>query len=94
VVAELWYVVKNSGRFQENAARLNLWMAGMRRLDFIEAAAEEFGGIKAALRRAGRTIPDMDIQIAAIASVHDMTVLTADAHFGFIAGLRTENWLQ
>jgi tRNA(fMet)-specific endonuclease VapC len=93
VVAELWYMVKNSGRITENTARPSMWLNGFPRLEFSEPAAEEFGILKSAIRRSGRTVPDMDIQIASIASVNGMTVLTADAHFGFMPGIRVESWI-
>jgi len=33
------------------------------------------------------------VQIAAIARLHDMTLLTGDAHFSTVDGLRVEDWL-
>ena len=53
----------------------------------------EYGRIKAELRRKGRPIPPIDMQIAAIDRVNDLTVLTADLHFSYIDGLATETWL-
>jgi tRNA(fMet)-specific endonuclease VapC len=91
-IGELWYMVHNSARVAENTTRLNVVLQGIRRWEFSESAAMEFGRIKAELRRAGRTIPDVDIQIAAIALVENLTVLTADSHFGYISSVRTENW--
>lgn len=35
----------------------------------------------------------MDAQIAAPARLHGLTLLTADHHFQFVAGLPIENWL-
>ena len=54
----------------------------------------DFGKIKAELRRKGRPIGDIDVQIAAIARVNRLTILSADAHFAFIDNLRVENWLK
>ena len=53
----------------------------------------EYGRIRTELRQKGRPIPDIDIQIAAIARVNDLVVLTADKHFFNIGGLHVENWL-
>jgi len=92
-IAELWFMVFNSVKQQSNREDLIKVLDGLARLDFTEAAAEEFGRIKAELRRKGRPIPDAAVQIAAIAKVNELTVLTADAHFANIADLKTENWL-
>jgi tRNA(fMet)-specific endonuclease VapC len=93
-VAELWYMVFNSARVQQNSDDLNQVLEGLTRSEFSEAAAVEFGRIKAELRKKGRTIPDSDTQIAAIARINDLTILTADSHFSYIADLKTENWLS
>jgi predicted nucleic acid-binding protein len=38
--------------------------------------------------------PFLDAQIAAVAAVHDATVVTGNAaHFEMFGGLRVENWL-
>jgi tRNA(fMet)-specific endonuclease VapC len=92
-IAELWYMVFNSARVESNSRELDLFLRDYEHWDFDLPAASEFGRIKANLRRAGRPIPDVDAQIAAIASVNRLVLLTADAHFGLVTGLITENWL-
>lgn len=42
----------------------------------------------------GRPIPDVDVQIAAIARANQLVLLTADAHFEQVSGLQVENWLS
>jgi predicted nucleic acid-binding protein len=37
---------------------------------------------------------DLDAQIAAVARVHALGVLTADQHFQLVAGLVIEDWLE
>jgi predicted nucleic acid-binding protein len=39
-------------------------------------------------------IPGTDAQIAAVARLHGLTVLTADRHFHFVDGVTTANWLE
>jgi tRNA(fMet)-specific endonuclease VapC len=92
-VAELWFMVFNSRRIERKTKDLEQILDGLPRWDFIETAAMEFGRIKTELRQQGRVIPDADIQIAAIAKVNDLVVLTADAHFNNVRDLKTENWL-
>jgi tRNA(fMet)-specific endonuclease VapC len=92
-VAELWFMVFNSQRVEQNTQETNELLEGLTRFDLDEDAAKEFGRVKAELRKAGRPIPDPDSQIAAIARVNNLVVLTADAHFGYVSNLKTENWL-
>jgi len=56
--------------------------------------AQQFAKIFADLRRRGRPIDTNDIWIAAIALVHDLTVVTSDEHFGYVRGLRVEDWTK
>lgn len=92
-VGELWFMVHNSGRMPENRRKLLNVLAAYPVVEFDAAAAEEFGRIKSEQRRSGKAIPPIDAQIAAIARVHSLVVLTADKHFGFIDGIKVENWL-
>ena len=54
--------------------------------------AEHFASIFAQLRRDGRPIETNDIWVGAIALAHDLTVVSSDAHFRLIQGLRVEDW--
>lgn len=55
--------------------------------------AEQFAVVLARLHRAGRRIETNDIWIAAIAFVHECTVVTNDAHFRCVEGLPVEDWM-
>jgi tRNA(fMet)-specific endonuclease VapC len=92
-IGELWFMVMNSARIQKNTTDLDTALSGLHRWEFDEAAAKEFGIIKAELRRIGRPIPDVDAQIAAVARLNGLTLLSRDAHFIPIAGLQIEDWL-
>ena len=62
-------------------------------LPYDEAAAAWHGKERARLEAAGQPTPFVDGQIAAIASVHGLILVTAnDRHFSAFAGLRLENW--
>lgn len=62
-------------------------------LSFDDAAADEFGRIRAALEAAGTPIGPYDMQIAAIALVHGLILVTHNVReFGRIAGLQIEDW--
>jgi len=63
-------------------------------LSFDSAAARTYGEIRAELERRGTAAGDADTRIAAIALVHDLTVVTGNTrHFERFPGLRVENWL-
>jgi predicted nucleic acid-binding protein len=63
-------------------------------LPFDVECARAYGPLKARLERKGRTRSEPDLQIAAIALVHRLTVVTGNVrHFEGIPGLRVENWL-
>ena len=93
VLAELWYGVENSDTRDRNAERLRRVLPDLVVWPFTERAAEEFGRLAAALRRAGRTMGRIDIMIAAIAvSLGNTTVVSADSDLAAVPGLTVENW--
>jgi tRNA(fMet)-specific endonuclease VapC len=60
-----------------------------------EPAVEQFGRLKALLRREGRPIGDIDLLIAGIAMHHELTVVTNNtAHFDRLPDLRLKHWLE
>ena len=62
-------------------------------LNFDEAAADAFGQIRAELESAGTPIGPYDMQIAGIAQVHGLIVVTHNVkEFSRIAGLVVEDW--
>jgi len=92
-VGELWYMVYKSSQLEANARKLENLLQSLVILAFDQAAARHFGRLRAELHRVGRPIPSIDLQIAAIAVDLNLTVLTSDAHFGNIPGLRLNNWI-
>jgi len=60
---------------------------------FDHIAAVEYGRLSAELRRRGRNMQQIDIQIAAIARcLADCTVISKDTDLGDVPGLLLENW--
>ena len=94
IVGELYYAVYASQQREQNFRRLLALMVDTIIWPFDLVAAEEFGNIRAEQRRAGRPVPPLDTQIAAVARLHGLVLLTADRHFSFVADLQTENWLD
>ncbi len=62
-------------------------------LPFDDRAADRYGDIYAALKRDGILIEEIDIQIAAIALVHNLTLVTHNTrHFNRVPQLSIEDW--
>jgi tRNA(fMet)-specific endonuclease VapC len=56
-------------------------------------AALAYGVVFHELRRRGRVLSQVDMMLAALARVMDLTLVTADRDFAALPDLRTENWL-
>jgi tRNA(fMet)-specific endonuclease VapC len=96
-VGELYFGAYNSGRVEANIARVRAFLSppGPQVLLMDEPAAEQFGRLKANLRREGRLIGDIDLFIAGVALRHGLTVVTNNTgHFERIPELPLENWLE
>jgi len=89
VAGELLYGFRLGSRFEENAARLEAFLAApsVDLLPVTLTTADRFGRIAAALRQKGTPIPTNDIWIAAQAMVAGADLLSSDAHFGLVEGL-------
>ena len=93
VVAELFAGVEGSQSRERNRQRLLLALSRTPAWPFDRAAAEEFGRLDAELRRIGRLIGKVDLQIAAIGlTMGNTTVVSADTDLTAVAGLTVENW--
>ena len=94
-VAELTHGAQRSQNRDDNLARLEVLFAGLTFLPFDESAARRFGLLKAELERKGKTLDDLDLQIASIALEHDLPLATNNtAHFARIKGLQLQNWIK
>ena len=93
ILGELFFAVFASSRREENLLQLREFLGDIILWNFDATAAEEFGKIQAEQKTKGKPIPSIDAQIAAVARIHGLKVLTADQHFSFIKSLSVENWL-
>lgn len=92
VLAELYFAVYASQRRAENLNRLQSLVEALLLWPFDALAAEEFGRIQAEQKAKGRPIPPLDTQIAAVARVNDLVLLTDDHHLTMVEGIQIENW--
>lgn len=89
VLGELHYGFRHGERLERDLAELDEFL----RCDVVTTlrvgpeTADRYGGIAAALRRAGKPIPSNDVWIAAHALEHAATLATRDAHFELVTGL-------
>ncbi len=93
MLGELWFGVENSATRDRNVQRLLKAIRDWTIWPYESRAAQEYGRIAAELRRVGRVIQQVDMQIAAIARLlGDCTVVTEDSDLTVVAGLDVENW--
>lgn len=93
VVGELWYGVENSSTRDANARRLSRDLTQLVLWPYTEEAAEEFGRLRALLRRIGRPMQIIDVQLAAVAfALGSTTVVTTDSDLSAVPGLAVEDW--
>lgn len=93
VLGELVYGAEYSATPTEALKAVERARAGWRLWAFDEAAAREYGRLAALLRRTGRGMQQIDIQIAAIAfSLGNYTVVSSDSDLSAVPGLSVENW--
>jgi len=93
VLGELFFGIEFSRARDENHARLIRAIAGLSFWPYTREAAEEYGRLAAQLRRAGRTMQQVDIQVAAIAlTLSQCSVVSEDTDLLAVPGLSIESW--
>jgi tRNA(fMet)-specific endonuclease VapC len=91
--AEMYAGSAKSQTPEQSRARQDAFFIRFASLSFDEAAAHEFGRIRASLERAGTPIGPYDMQIAAVAAAHQLIVVTHNiAEFSRVEGLKIEDW--
>ena len=93
VKAELLYGARASTRVRENLEKLETLFSLFPSFPFDDEAAEQYGTLRAQLKRAGTPIGGNDMLIASIALSVDATVVTRnEKEFRLVPGLRVEVW--
>ncbi len=94
VLAELYagaYMLPNPARILTLIADL---LADVSVLPFNEACAEEFGKLRGMMQQQGFAANPIDLQIAAVALVHNLTLVTNNTKdFQNIPGVTLVDWL-
>ena len=93
VLAELIRGTLRSHRPSVERAKVDALVKPLASLPFDDDAAEVFARIRFRLESQGIVIGPYDLQIASIALVHQLTVVTHNvAEFGRVPGLTVEDW--
>jgi tRNA(fMet)-specific endonuclease VapC len=93
VLGELWAGMQGSATRDRNVQQMKHALARLRIWPFDQRAAEEYGRIFDQLKRLGRPMQQIDIQIAAIAlSLGNCTVVSGDSDLTAVPALTVENW--
>lgn len=94
VIGELYAGFCGGNRLKENKALLARFLqkSNVRVLDVTAETGEVFGQIKNALQKAGTPIPLNDVWLAAQAMETGSVIVSFDAHFDQVSGLR--RWTQ
>jgi len=91
-IGELYYGAYRSSRREENIKCIDQLVKSNSILACNARTAHEYGLIKSHLSQKGRPIPENDIWIAALASNHNLIVVTRDEHFKHLEGLQIDVW--
>ena len=79
-----------------NRQRRLAWLEELARhwlvLEISAETAEIYAEIRQALKQQATPIPSNDVWIAALARQHGLTVLSADAHFDRVPGIKRLDW--
>ena len=91
-LGELLSGAHRSARPTKNLAQIEAFFAAVTLLPADHETAKYYGQISAQLAAAGQPIPQNDAWIAACAMQWNLRVVTTDAHYSRIQGLRYEMW--
>lgn len=91
-VGELYFGAEKSGRPDANRITLRTFIQGKTVLSCDLAVAQQYGRLRAVLRKQGTPIPDNDTWIAAMALHPRLFLVTKDKHFGHVTDLPIVTW--
>jgi tRNA(fMet)-specific endonuclease VapC len=93
VKAELYHDAYKSNRRDENLSVLMRFFERFESLAFDDAAAEQYGRLRAFLSKQGTLIGPNDLFIAAIALANNVTLVTHNTdEFQRVPGLQMQDW--
>jgi len=92
--AELYFGVYNSQNIEKNLEIIKNFLLPFEIVEFDGKAAVKYAKIKADLRKKGKIIGELDMQIAGVALSNDLILVTNnEKEFNRIENLKIENWV-
>lgn len=93
-IAELIFGAHNSGNYEKHKDD-HVKVLSVTTLKRVLPSFDAYGKEKARLRKAGHSIPELDLLIATTALHHNMTLVTNNTkHMQRIDGIKLENWTK
>jgi tRNA(fMet)-specific endonuclease VapC len=92
VLGEFRYGIAQSKQRASYEAWLDAHLPHFEVLAVTDETAAAYAALRVSLKRSGRPIPANDAWIAAVALQHRLPVLSRDAHFDVVPGLRRTSW--
>jgi tRNA(fMet)-specific endonuclease VapC len=92
VTGEYRFGILQSRRRREYEGWLAEMIAACRLLTVTEETAQQYAELRLELKTAGTPLPSNDVWIAALARQHGLPILSRDAHFDVVRGLRRIAW--
>ena len=92
VLGEYRFGIAQSRRRKEYEKWLEELIAATRVLSVDEETSKHYAQIRSELKKAGKPIPSNDLWIAALARQHRLPLMSQDAHFDSVPGLKRIGW--
>ncbi|MDE0450325.1 MAG: type II toxin-antitoxin system VapC family toxin [Gammaproteobacteria bacterium] len=88
VLGEYWFGIRQSRHRTRYQAWLRSYLPLTEVATVTSATADVYADIRLELKRIGKPIPSNDAWVAALARQHALAVLSNDAHFDLVDGVR------
>jgi predicted nucleic acid-binding protein len=92
ILGEYRYGIAHSTRGRDYEKWLGPFLETCQILEISEQTVPWYVGVRSELRRLGKPIPSNDVWIAALCRQHSLPLLSRDAHFDRVKGLRRVGW--
>jgi len=92
VLGEYRYGIAHSRRERDYEKWLRPFLETCQILEIAEETIPSYVGVRSELRHLGKPIPANDVWIAALCRQHGLPLLSRDAHFDRVKGLRRLHW--
>ena len=94
VLCELEAGIQSSKREASYRQQLKHLFKHVRLWPLDPEVARAYGGVWLDLKKKGRVLSQVDLMLAAVAKLKNLTILTNDKDFAALRDIRTENWLS